>query len=82
MLNPVLDHLSTKALIQKRKFSNFALITVWLGATIALFATCYAWIRDGVLPETTFFMAIIALMASFPVYSEKKRIIEILKKRV
>jgi len=81
MLNPVLDHLSTKALIQKKQFSSIALITVWLGATFALGATLYAWSRDGVLPETTFFMAIIALVASFPVCSERKQIVLLLKER-
>ena len=82
MLNPKLDHLSTKALLQKKRFSTVALITVWLGATFAIGATLFVWSRDGVLPETTFYTAIIALLASAPVFIEKKRIVQLLATRM
>lgn len=81
MLNPVLDNLSTKELLQKKRFSTFALITVWLGAIIAIAAALYVWSRDGILSKTTLYLGVIALMASFPVYQEKKRITKLLKVR-
>lgn len=82
MLNPVLDHLSTKALLQKKRFSTIALITVWLGAAFAIGAAIFVWSRDGVLPETTFYTAIIALLVSAPVFFEKKRIGQLLENRM
>lgn len=80
MLNPTLHQLSTKALLHKKNFATIALITVVLGATIAFFASGYAWFRDGIFPDT-FYTAIIALMAAYPVFKERKRVINILESR-
>lgn len=82
MLNPVLDNLSTESLRQKKRFSTIALLTVWVGAAFAIAAALFVWSRDGVLPETTFYTAIIALMLSLPVFFEKKRILKLLEVRM
>ncbi len=82
MLNPVLDDLSTEALQQKKRLSTVALITVWLGAAFAIGAALFVWSRDGILPETTFYTAIVALLVSVPVFFEKKRIVRLLEDRM
>lgn len=81
MTTKPLDTISTAQLIKREKFSRIALLTVWLGASFAIFATCYRFFLDGNLPISTFIMVIIALIASIPVFYEKKQILAILEKR-
>lgn len=82
MLNPPLDHLSTKALIQRNRLATFALIVVGLGATFAIGAAIYKWYTTGFMPETTLYTAIWALIAALPVFLQKKRITQLLGARM
>ena len=82
MLNPPLDHLSTKDLTQRSRLATFALLLVGLGATFAIGAATYKWYVTGFLPETTLYTAIGVLIAALPVFFQKRRITQLLAKRM
>ncbi|MEL6141405.1 MAG: hypothetical protein AAFQ37_14660 [Bacteroidota bacterium] len=76
-----LDTLSTKSLETRKRFSNLALLCVWIGAGIAFLALLFSLSVTGTFHFTLFVTICLALLASLPVYIEKKRILAILEKR-
>ena len=72
---------STKSLVRRMKMSNVALIIVWIASAITIAATVYKYNVTAEFPVMTFVFVIVALMASIPVFFEKKQIDNILKER-
>ena len=81
MFNQNFDHLSVKHLNQRKRLSNFALAVVSIGALLAITASFYVFSVDGVMPITTLVVSILALIAAFPVYLEKKQVLASLKRK-
>ena len=73
--------LPTQTLQKKRRFNEFALITVGIGASIALLASFYRLGISGTYPFTTGIVSLIALGAAWPVFQERKRVMGVLEKR-
>ena len=82
MRKEILEQKSTKSLQSEQQFTNFALNSVWFGAAFAFVASGYRYFQDGVFPTSTFIFAFLALLASIPVYYDRKRIVAVLKSRV
>ena len=81
MTTKPLDSYSSEELIKMKKLFNIALITVWVGASIATSAVLYRYFSDNVFPSQTIIIAGLAILASFPTYREKKQIALVLAKR-
>ena len=81
MKDPTLELIPTETLKRNKQFSSIALLMVWCGASIAIAAAYYRFSIDGALPKDTFVFAILALLASIPVYLERKKTIASLENR-
>ncbi len=76
-----LHSISSEGLQRKQRFASFALSMVWMGASFAVGAAFYRLSLSGEFPTITFVVALIALLASVPVYREKRMIRSILRQR-
>ncbi len=73
--------LPTPYLQKRRKLGRFALLFVWMGASLAILASLYQFTASAAFPLETFASSVIALLASIPVFLEKQRIEQILLER-
>ena len=76
-----LHTLRTSSLIKRLRLTNFALFMVYVGAAIAILASLYTFFMSGILPASTFWMSLVALLASVPVYMERKTLRWVLAER-
>lgn len=76
-----LQQQSTESLQAKSRFSQIALLTVWIGAGIAIAAVLFNLMARDLFPATTFITALIALLASIPVYRERRQVQTVLAER-
>lgn len=77
----IFEYYSTPKLQNRKKLASIALFAVWFGASFAIAAAFFKLSVDGALPTRTLVTAIIALIASIPVFLERKAIVSILEKR-
>ena len=76
-----LEPISNRKLARKKRLNEIALLTVLIGASLALMASFYhLWIQ-GSYPFTTGIVSLLALMAAWPVFRERKQIIWVLNQR-
>lgn len=72
----------THVLHQRFKLTNFALNLVWIAAALSIVIGVYRMAATkGTIGASAIFMALLAVLASIPVYFERKRIQRILKQR-
>lgn len=71
----------TRNLLNQKRFSIAAVAIVWTGAAFAFGAAMFQLLNVGNLPTTTLLVAIIAVVASIPVYLDAKRIARVLRNR-
>jgi len=76
-----LHTLRTPSLVKRLRLTNFALIAVYVGAAIAILASLYTFFMSGILPANTFWVSVVALLASVPVYMERKTLRWVLAER-
>lgn len=81
MLKQSFESMSTESLRQQSRLSNIALNTVWLGAAFALVAAVLKGAVTGLTPGITVLMALLALLASVPVYRQRQKMVQILAGR-
>ena len=75
------NSLTTKELQRRKQLAAFALYTVGIGATVAIFATFYSYSVSDLFPTTTFVVTLLALLAAIPTYKEHKAVVTVLAKR-
>ncbi|MEL7122152.1 MAG: hypothetical protein AAFO07_22075 [Bacteroidota bacterium] len=75
------EWMPTNQLEQRKKLTNTALMLVCIGSAVAIAAAFYRFSISGDFPTATFGMALIALLASVPVWMERIRILKILRDR-
>lgn len=73
--------MSTPQLHKQNQWHRLALLIVWSGVALALLATSYAYLRDGIFQLTLFMVCLMAVAASYPVYLQKTKIVQLLYAR-
>lgn len=68
-------------LIKRKRFSDIALYAVWTGGLIGIGAAISKVFTAGGLETTTLVVSVLALLASLPVFREKQRIIEVIRRK-
>lgn len=56
------------------QLASIALWTITIGAGFAISASVYSYLQNGWFPLTTFFTAILGLVAAYPVFKEKQQL--------
>lgn len=74
--------MSTPQLRKQQQWHDTALKVVVLGISFALFAMCYAYIKEGVLPLSLLLSCCFAAALAYPVYLQRNRVVRLLQERV
>lgn len=73
--------MSTPQLRKQQQWHDTALKVVILGITFALFAICYAYIKNGVFPLSLLITCGFAGALAYPVYLQRNKVVQLLESR-
>ncbi|MBX2871327.1 MAG: hypothetical protein KTR30_04490 [Saprospiraceae bacterium] len=73
--------MSTSQLRKQQYWHDTALKVVVAGIVFALFAICYAYIREGVFPLSLLITCCFAAALAYPVYLQRNRVVQLLETR-
>ncbi len=76
------DAMTTSQLRKQQHWHDTALKVVVLGITFALFAICYAYIKEGVFPLALLITCCFAAALAYPVYLQRNKVVRLLKTRI
>jgi hypothetical protein len=80
-IQEVFEDYSTENLRKRKRLSDMALYAVWIGGSIGILAALSGLISGGGVESTTLVCSVLALLASIPVYFERRKIAGIMAER-